>query len=63
MLNNNILTYIHGEKIMMSFFKKLIEARERAARYKAAQILQRSEFPNDSVEYVYEQLQNGSLWR
>jgi hypothetical protein len=50
----------------MSVFKKLfyalIAGRQASANFKIAQLLQRSEFPNESVEHILARIQNGDIY-
>jgi len=47
----------------MSLLRALIIGREKSGRWEAAKSLQRLEFRNESVERVYEMLENGALDR
>lgn len=42
--------------MLKRLFKRIIEARERQAEYVVAQMLRDSEFKNESVDYVKDQI-------
>lgn len=47
----------------MSFWHRIIAAREDRARYEVAKLLQRVEFPYESIEYIEQRLREGSVAR